>query len=256
MGSNQTGSFRANSVNIKVSDCYDLSCEQSRGSVDLILTDPPYNIAVPDREERSKDDYPRNRYTLTQSRAPWDINFKLSVDLIKEFFTILKDGGTAIIFYDIYKLETLTQLVKRAGFRGTRIIYWVRNNPTPANTKTSYLINSVEVALVCVKGYRPTFNSEYHKGVFHYPSQNRRILKTTHPCVKPINLLKDLIQLHSKEGEIVFDPFVGSGSNAIACMETGRRFIGGDINEDYVSAAAVNYELHKRKFLNSQNNET
>ena len=232
---------------IHCSDAYKLCTNQKRGSIDLILTDPPYNIAVPVRDTDGPSDYPRNRFTLTQDAAPWDSGFKLELALIREFWTILRDGGTAIIFYDIYKLETLRDLLRRVGFRGLRIIYWLRTNPIPQNTSKAYLINSAEVALVAVKGHNATFNADYHKGIFRYPSQNRKSLGVKHPTIKPLKLIEELITIHSNNGDRVFDCFLGSGVSALASLKHGREFIGGDLNEDYVSAARQLIEKFRKK---------
>lgn len=61
--------------------------------------------------------------------------------------------------------------------------------------------------------------------------------KGDHPTVKPVSLMRKLIEIHSKPNDIILDPFLGSGTTAVACKELGRRFIGIEINPDYCQIA-------------------
>jgi site-specific DNA-methyltransferase (adenine-specific) len=95
----------------------------------------------------------------------------------------------------------------------------------------NYLTNSREIALLGVKKGKPTFNGEYDKGIYEFPIQGGK--KRFHPTQKSIKLFEELIKKHSNEGDLVVDTFLGGGTTAIACKETGRRFVGSELDETY-----------------------
>jgi site-specific DNA-methyltransferase (adenine-specific) len=120
----------------------------------------------------------------------------------------------------------------KIGFKQIRFIEWVKTNPVPLNQHTNYLSNCREIALLGVKGGKPTFNSKFDKGIYEYPIQHvKKGLR--HPTQKNFALFEELIRKHSNEGDLVVDTFLGGGTTAFACKNTGRRFIGGDINKKY-----------------------
>jgi site-specific DNA-methyltransferase (adenine-specific) len=112
-----------------------------------------------------------------------------------------------------------------------RFIEWIKTNPQPINSRVNYLTNSREIALLGVKKGKPTFNSEYDKGIYEFPIQGGK--KRFHPTQKSIKLFEDLIKKHSNEGDLVVDTFLGGGTTAVACKNTGRRFIGSELDEKY-----------------------
>ena len=82
-----------------------------------------------------------------------------------------------------------------------------------------------------MKGGKPTFNSKYDTGLYQYPIQTTKGQR--HPTQKNLKLFEELIQKHSNEGDIVVDPFLGSGTTALACKNTNRKFSGCEIDENY-----------------------
>ena len=104
------------------------------------------------------------------------------------------------------------------------MIEWIKTNPQPLNSKTNYLTNSREIAITCIKGSKPTFNSKYDNGIYHYPLQGGK--NRFHPTQKSLKLFEDLIEKHSNEGDTVLDTFLGSGTTLIACKNTNRNFKG------------------------------
>tara|TARA_B100000886_G_scaffold108574_1_gene72607 strand:- start:8935 stop:9759 length:825 start_codon:yes stop_codon:yes gene_type:complete len=179
-----------------------------------------------------------NKFAFKTDFGVWDKEF--TIDKLKEFIQLfykkLRKGGTCIIFFDIWKLETLKKLMETAktpknGFKQIRFIEWLKTNPIPLNQSINYLSNCREVALLGVKGGKPTFNSKYDTGLYKYPIQNTKGKR--HPTQKNLKLFEELIQKHSNEGDIVVDPFLGSGTTVIACKNTNRKFSGCEIDENY-----------------------
>ena len=253
------------------------------GSIDLILTDPPYiiskesgmnkfvkEVAELDASGKNKkteedwvtfkakkgytDDKYRenyikygnasgNKYAFKTDYGEWDKQFSIEKlqEFVKLFYKKLKKGGTCIIFFDIWKLESLKRIMEEikktnkgnwVGFKQIRFIEWVKTNPMPLNQSRNYLTNCREVALLGVKGGSPTFNSKYDKGIYEFPIQTGK-KGERHPTQKSLRLFEELIKKHSNEGDIVVDPFLGGGTTAIACKATKRIFYGCEVDKSY-----------------------
>ncbi len=109
--------------------------------------------------------------------------------------------------------------MESAGFKMVRLVIWQKTNPVPLNMRATYLSNSREMAVTGVKvGKR-------HNG-------NRM-----HPTQKPLLLFEDLVQKHSNTGDLVVDPFLGSGTTGAAAVRNARRFSGCDLDNNYVKIA-------------------
>ena len=161
----------------------------------------------------------------------WDNKFTGLDKIIKECYRVLKNSGTLICFYDLWKLTILRDYFESAKFNQIRFIEWVKTNPVPLNSKTNYLTNSREIAVIGIKGENPTFNSEYDNGIYYYPicHDSGRF----HPTQKPIALLEELIKKHSNEGDLILDCFAGSASTAVAAYNQNRKFIGCELSKEY-----------------------
>lgn len=201
-------------------------------SIDLVLIDPPYEISretgFSKGEETGRD---TDRFRVSMDFGSWDNNFNGLKEIILECYRTLKDGGTMICFYDLWKIETLRSYFEAAKFKQLRFIEWLKTNPVPLNSKLNYLTNAREIAVVGVKKGKPIFHSEYDKGVYEYPICHDR--NRFHPTQKPVELIKDLILKHSNEGDTVLDCFSGSGTTAVAAVMTNRSFVGCEISKEY-----------------------
>ena len=242
------------------------------GSVDLVLTDPPYitsrdtgmntlwdhvhNGDAGDaktseewqtyREGRELKDDPKwrenyikygniygKKYAVKTQYGDWDANFTMD-DLdqfVQKFHKKLKDGGTVIIWFDIWKITPLKEMLERHRFKQIRYIEWIKTNPQPLNSKTNYLTNCREMALVATKKSKPTFNSKYDNGIYHFPLQGGK--ERFHPTQKSTLLFEELIRKHSNEGDVVVDPFLGSGTTLRACRKTNRICKGSEVSSEY-----------------------
>ena len=224
------------------------------GSVDLILTDPPYfiskksNFAVGGSWNNSQDKRCRKTPPKTDF-GEWDKN-ELDLDsVIKSFYEKLKKGGTAIIFYDMWKIQELKETAENNHFKQFRLCRWEKTNPVPVNSKINYLSNGSEYFISCIKGSKPTFNSEYDKGIYIMPICAGKE-RTPHPTQKPIRLMQELILKHSNLNETVLDPFMGSGSTGVACVNTNRNFIGVELDKGYFDIAKERIEEAERLIHN------
>jgi len=210
------------------------------GSIDLILTDPPYGV----------------------TDCPWDI--RPDLDFIwKEFNRVLKPNGAAVV---TATQPFATDLINanRKWFRYDLV--WVKSNPVGFLNSHRMPMRQHELVLVFyrrlpaynpqmmhgaprvarqLKGaedrgsgvYRKTRKITYeHEG--HYPTsilpfKKEGASKSRHPTQKPLALFEYFIKTYSNPGEVVFDPFMGSGTTALAAMKTERHYIGFEKDEFY-----------------------
>ena len=212
--------------------CFDFLLKIESKSIDLILIDPPYEISRPTNfQNTALTGTDTDRFRISMDFGEWDKNFYGLEKVFKEGYRILRDGGTMICFYDLWKIETIKKYYDDNKFKQIRFIEWLKTNPVPINSKINYLTNAREVAVLGIKKAKPTFNSSYDNGIYQYPicqDKNR-----FHPTQKPLALIKDLILKHSNEGDVVLDCFAGSGTTGVAALETKRNFLGCEIDKEY-----------------------
>lgn len=173
------------------------------------------------------------KYCVKTDYGEWDSEFTIDVleTFIQQFYQKLRKGGTMIMFFDIWKITTLKELMEKHKFKQIRFIEWIKTNPQPLNSKTNYLTNCREIALLGVKGGKPTFNSKYDNAIYQFPLQGGK--KRFHPTQKSIQLFEELIKKHSNEGDVIMDTFLGGGTTAIACKNTQRKFKGCELSREY-----------------------
>lgn len=219
-------------IDLRNISCFDYLKTIESNSIDLVLIDPPYEVSRPTNfqsgEATGKD---TDRFRVSMDFGAWDNGFTGMDTVIKECYRVLKKGGTLVCFYDLWKITTLKDYFDQAAFKQLRFIEWIKTNPVPLNSKTNYLTNAREIALLGVKGGKPTFNSEYDNGVYKYPICHDR--GRFHPTQKPLALIEDLILKHSNKGDTVLDCFSGSGTTAAAAFNQDRHFKGCELSKEY-----------------------
>lgn len=173
------------------------------------------------------------KYCVKTDYGDWDKDFTIEElsNFIKEYYAKLRKGGTLIMFFDIWKITILKELFEKYKFKQIRFIEWIKTNPQPLNSRVNYLTNCREIALIGVKGGKPTFNSKYDNGIYMYPLQGGKT--RFHPTQKSLLLFEELINKHTNKNDIVMDTFLGGGTTAIACKNTNRNFKGCEISKEY-----------------------
>ena len=177
------------------------------------------------------------KYAVKTDYGEWDSEFTMEEldEFIGEFYRVLRPGGTCIIFFDIWKLSYLKESLESHKFKQLRFIEWVKTNPQPLNSSRNYLTNCREIALLAVKGGSPTFNSKYDNAVYFHPLQGGKF--RIMPTQKNTKLCEELIEKHSNPGDLVLDPFMGSGTTAVAAYNVGRNAVGCEMREDMYDQA-------------------
>ena len=173
------------------------------------------------------------KYAVKTDYGDWDKEFSMDIldKFVGEYYKKLRKGGTIIIFFDLWKISALKDILEKHKFKQLRFMEWIKTNPQPLNSKTNYLTNCREIAILAVKGGKPTFNSSYDNAIYSYPLQGGK--NRFHPTQKSLPLFENIITKHSNEGDTILDTFLGSGTTAVACVNTNRNFKGCELNKEY-----------------------
>jgi DNA modification methylase len=213
-------------IDLRIGDCLELMKSISDKSIDLVLTDPPYNIA-------------RNNNFATMGRAgidfgEWDKGFDL-FSYIDQVSRILKKDGSFVVFNAWRNLGAIADYAETQGFETKDMIRLEKSNPMPRNRDRRY-ITDYECAIWFVKkGAKWVFNRQDSK--YQRPKFVACIESGLHPTQKNLSLMENLVKIHSNQGDTIIDPFMGSGTTGLACKNLGRKFIGIEQNLNYFEIA-------------------
>nr|AGS53909.1 adenine-specific methyltransferase [uncultured bacterium contig00078] len=204
-------------------------------SVDLILTDPPYNLGAYSTGNMKFT----WRKEINNDLAEWDQGEFDPAALKEDFIRVLKPAGNIFVFCS-YNLIGKWHGIFDPLFDTFQFFVWHKTNPVPKFRKAGFL-NSCEL-IVCMwnKGHTWNFGkqNEMHN-FFESPicMPPERLKEPSHPTQKPVGLLSHLIKIASNEGGTILDPFMGVGSTGVAALQSGRKFIGIEVDENYFNAA-------------------
>lgn len=214
-------------INMKLlcGDCMKYLKSVSNNYMTCTVTDIPYG------EVNRKSNGLRN---LDKKDADI-VTFSLE-DFVKEICRVT--SGSIYIFCGTEQVSAIRSLLVEAG-ASTRLCIWEKTNPSPMNGKTIWL-SGIEC---CVYGKfkGATFNEHCKNTVFRFPTVRGKI----HPTQKPVALLQYLIETSTNEGDIVFDPCMGSGTTGVAALKSNRHFVGVELNPNYFSEAYKRLEQEK-----------
>lgn len=203
--------------------------KKNKIKLDAVITDPPYGVSRKHQLGYS------NMGRSGMNYGEWDYNFDQK-KWIREVSDLIKPGGTIIIFNDWKNLGVISEQLEKCGFIIKDIIRWIKTNPMPRNVDRRY-VNDCEFAVWAVKKGKPwTFNKPKDIGYLKpeiitgvVPGGKKRL----HPTQKHMEVMERLIEIHTNENDLVYDPFMGSGTTAVACKNKNRNVIGSEIDEKY-----------------------
>lgn len=191
-------------------------------SIDLIASDPPYGINYVSNHYKKGNPFG----TIQNDAAPFDLSRHLD-----EYYRILKHGGAAYLCcrWDVSG-DWLRQIKDHGKFTVKNVIVWVKNNHTAGDLQGAFAFKHEQIIFMTkgrhiLRGYR-------YPDVFDFDRIASQHLR--HPTEKPIPLMQRIIEASTDKGDLVFDPYAGSGSTAEAAVMSGRRFLVCEIEEKYI----------------------
>ena len=205
-------------------------------SIDLVVTDPPYKTITGGNSNGANSERPKGM--LGGNRKLFKHQKIKIADWISEVYRVLKEGSHCYIFTNTINMEEMLRESKKVGFKLHNILVWQKNNCTPSQ----YYMKNCEYVLFLRKGKAKWINDIGGSKTVHeyFLEDNPATIAVDniiggklHPTEKPVDLLKFYIENSSNEGDVVLEPFAGSGSTLIACKELNRNYIGYEIDEEY-----------------------
>lgn len=175
---------------------------------------------------------------------------KFNYDWIKECMRVLKDDGTIWISGTLHNHPSIGFLLKKMGYWIINDIIWFKPN-APPQLQPNRLAPSTEIIWLASKTKKYYFDYEKAKEL-NEGKQMRNLWVITakrhvtkHPTEKPEELLERVILLGSKKGDLILDPFMGSGTTGVVCKKLERKFIGIEIDDEYFDIAEKRIKNHK-----------
>lgn len=234
-------------VTIYHGDALEVVAGLEAGSIDVVFTDPPYNVS--DRNGRDATTVGRLKRKDGTARkvwrdfGAWDRGWDPE-PFVAEAVRLLRDGGSLLSFVSEFTLAPF--LASGLNHRG--LVYWRKSNPTPAFRQL--YVRAIEMIVWQVKtdaarkqswtwnatGYRPNV---YDGPVLAGFNVVNGAEPRTHPTQKPLWLIRSLLGVHSAPGELILDPYMGSGTTLHAAKSMGRRALGVEANEKHCERAAI-----------------
>lgn len=244
--------------------------EYSDEYFDCVISDIPYEIstggcAIKERNNEYGGILNRRYYTDDRLKNKWlkqeDINDNATLIRKGKFFAeipkfsewlfdiyrVLKPQTHCYLMINSRNLKELQIEAEKVGFKFCNLLVWVKNNQTPHK----FYMSRTEFILLLRKGRERYINNLGCSNVFVYPNQ---LGNKYHPTEKPVELMRDFIINSTNKGDIVLDPFMGSGTTCLACKETNRKYVGIEIDEKYYNIAKkrVEGEFVSREKLGEQ----
>ncbi|MDA9772243.1 DNA methyltransferase [Amylibacter sp.] len=256
------GSIKLPLNNIIDGNCIEVMNSLPENSIDLIFADPPYNLQLKGdlhRPDNSKVDAVDDHWDQFDSFAIYD---KFSRDWLKAARRVLKPNGALWVIGSYHNIFRVGTALQDAGFWILNDVIWRKSNPMP-NFRGVRLTNAHETMIWAGKTEKskPTFNYEALKALndgvqmrsdWHLPicNGNERLKNDAgdkaHPTQKPESLLHRVIVGSTNEGDVILDPFFGSGTTGAVAKKLGRNFIGIEREEEYRKVAKKRIKAIKK----------
>jgi len=199
-------------------------------SVDLIVTDPPYRTISGGNRESGNQPYGRPSGMLSRNDGRiFEHNDAPVETWMPLLHRVLTSPGHCYVMTNLLNLWPFRDAALRVGFQVHNLLIWRKNTVTP----NRWYMKNAEYILFLRKGPARSVYTPSAKMVLEHDNPRNK----SHETEKPVGLMRDMILASSREGETVFDPFCGSGATGVAAVETGRQFLGIEIDPIYAERA-------------------
>lgn len=202
--------------------------------IDLVLTDPPYGVAYTESKAGFSQSLAKPKEIQNDHLQSEEEYIKFSEKWLKVLIPFLNNKNTIYIFNSDKMIFALRQALINVGIYFSQLLIWIKSNAVVG--RLDYL---PQHELLAYSWYgRHAFKKSKDKSVLFCPKPSKSKL---HPTQKPISLLRRLILNSSKVGDVVFDPFGGSGSTLITCHQTKRKCLMIEIDQEYCETIRRKY---------------
>ena len=213
-------------INLMKGDCLERMKEIPDGSVDMVLTDPPYGM-----------DFQSNYRNEKHSKIRNDKDLSWLIDWSNELFRVTADNTAHYVFCSFHNIDKFKQALEQK-FKIKNILVWEKNNTSMGDLKADFA-PKYEMIIFIQKGRR-LINGKRDPNILKFNKTGNKL----HPTQKPIKLLEYLLTKFSDEGQTILDPFMGSGSTGVAAKNLNRKFIGIELDEAYFEIAKNRIECN------------
>lgn len=222
-------------------DSIELLDRVADGSIDLMFTDPPYNIS----KEGTEKAYGHGKVGM--NFGYWDYGFDTEGWLRKALPKLNPETGQAIIFNSYRNIELMARIAEDMGYIVRGLPYWYKTNPMPQMPRRLPL-NALEEALWITATDNFTFNVRKGSEDGRYvASPHEDQSKRFHTTQKPVSIWINMMRVHSNKGDLILDTFSGSGVTAVAADELRRNFIGFELDDVYHEKSTYRHRRRQRK---------
>jgi site-specific DNA-methyltransferase (adenine-specific) len=214
-------------------DCLEVMPTLAANSVDLILCDPPYRVVSGGTSSELAVGYRGSILEKNDGKIFKHNDIEIA-DYLPEFYRILKPGSHCYVMTNNINLRELLNVAERVGFGFHNLLAWRKNNCTANRWYMK------EAEWVCFFYKRPAkpINHMGSKQIFEFDNIRGRV----HPTQKPVELMLHYIENSTTVGQVVLDPFLGSGTTGVAARNCQRNFIGIERDPDYFAIARERIE--------------
>lgn len=210
--------FNHNSGTLYLGDAVELLRAFPSECFDCLVTDPPYRVISGGmRIENEKNGYATSIVKGIENGKIFEHNDTPHEAWLPEVYRVLKPGTHAYIMTNALNLERVLTTARLVGFHLSNLLIWKKNN---VNANRYYMKNT-EITLFFQKKPARTINNPGSAQVFSCDNIREKL----HPTQKPIELMRHYIENSTQPGQVVLDPFAGSGTTALAAAQAGRAWV-------------------------------
>ena len=225
-------------------DCLEGMKQIPDNSIDLVVTDPPYNTGMQANNAKARLSH------FFNDKFPPEIYKKLAEDVCKELFRVLKQDKGIYIYMNWKSLSVWIENLEKAGFKVKNVIIWdkVVHGLNYQNYAYTY-----EMIIFATKGtffpHNKKDGNKFYRDIWHIKRNldNESEKIEHHETQKAIEVVKLPLKHASKPGDIILDPFMGSGTTAVACLMLNRHFIGFELEKKYCDIANMRIKEYMKQ---------
>jgi site-specific DNA-methyltransferase (adenine-specific) len=237
------------SVRLLKGDCIEILNRARENSVDMIFADPPYFLSNGGITCHAGKMVSVNKGKWDKSKGVEE-NHKFILEWLKACQRVLKHHGTIWVSGTTHIIYSVGFAMQEVGYKILNDIIWYKRN-APPNLSCRYFTHSTEIVLWAAKNAKSKHYFDYQlmkemnqgkqmRNVWEIsspPTEEKKFGK--HPTQKPVELLKRIILASTKEGDLVLDPFCGSSTTGVAAVLLDRKYVGIDLEEDYLQLSKM-----------------